>query len=192
MPRPYTVVPPPEIYRNGFNLEPVKAQLYDHVQVDTCLLLLVRLGSPTRVSELVKEQFEWDIPRGTITDWHRRAYPNRYASLFVEFQHEADAQMIQNASEAILALDETAEKLRDKLDENVDKLEPKDLGNALRNVSLAAAVKTDKLQVLQGKPDHIVERRGSDEILRNLAGRGFVKVAPELVEGEVVEEGDAA
>jgi hypothetical protein len=159
--------------------------------VDACLALRIRLGSDVRVSRVVAEAHGWEIPAEKIGKWRRISYPNRYASLFAEHLPVAQAQMIRNASDEVVALAGTSESIREKLEDELDQLKPSELSGALKNIAIAQGVQTDKMLLLSGQPTVRSEMVTSEDVLRNLEARGFAKrrVIEDSIEAHEVQPG---
>jgi hypothetical protein len=58
----------------------------------------------------------------------------------------------------------------------LDQLHPriKDASTAAKNLATTAAIATDKIAVMEGRPTSIIEHRTTDDILRGLEARGYV------------------
>ena len=76
-------------------------------------------------------------------------------------------------------------EMTEKLRENIDEVPARDLPGGIRNVTTAAAVHTDKAQILTGEPTEIVGKQSAAEILRSLAAKGVLSVP---VDADATEE----
>ena len=68
-------------------------------------------------------------------------------------------------------------KLLDRLENNPDEIEIKDIPAAARNLSTARGIEIDKSNVLRGRPSIITEQRDASQIMRALASRLGVQSA---------------
>ena len=102
------------------------------------------------------------IPRGTIDGWTR--HPD-YSQRWAELRRVNAPKWRERAAIPLEDLVDSHGKLLAKAmkraEENIDELEPKDLGNFIRSVAWAQSAAADAAGKLRGQPTHIVEHTHS-------------------------------
>jgi hypothetical protein len=84
------------------------------------------------------------------------------------------------------------ERLVEKFEEEVDNLDPRDLGNSLRSLAVAMGVTTDKAERLRDRPDTVVEHKISaaqlERAMERLLGESVDSTATEIVDAKPLAE----
>jgi hypothetical protein len=118
------------------------------------------------------EEHGFTVSKETLLRWQQNE-GERYAELrsqvLPKIRALAAQQHLRLAEQAATAASETLTLAKGKLSE----IPARDLPGAVRNFSTASAIHVDKAQLLSDQPTAIV-RRGSAEVLRELAAEGLV------------------
>jgi predicted RNA-binding Zn ribbon-like protein len=160
---------------------------YTTEQVDEYLLIVARKGGNCdRAAREIKERHGLDMDPSTLWRWKNENHADRYLELAQGLsRREAEAGIEQAYRESIIEFQEIGQNLRGRLVDNISKVEAKDLPKALRDITLAGAVATDKYLLVGDRPTQIVETRNPDWYEAKLR-----EIAEDLqiVDAEVVEE----
>lgn len=138
-------------------------------EIDQALIALALAGgNATRAHNALKAQ-GLAIPERTLRDWRHTRHADRYHDLCQKHAADIERHQIQNLREAsIYGLEVTVDAFRLTHERIVDG-SIKDASAAAKNIALAMAITTDKMLVLDGRPDHINETRNVSDDLRDLA-----------------------
>jgi hypothetical protein len=123
------------------------------------------------------------VPRTTILTW-REVHADRYAKIQAEASDQL-AEKIAADAEAFMVNAARVEALAlEKLGEQIEAGQVKDVGSALRNVSTSKALNNDKIaSPLRGRPSRIVEDRTPEQSFKRLA-----KLVPGLIVDSTAQE----
>lgn len=127
----------------------------------TGLIALLVTGSSTAASE------QTGIARSTLEKW-RDTETELYGRLSHEHGHLIDQVITAQVREAVVSYGHIERKLADRLLENTEKLDARDLPNALKNISAARASSTDKLMLLTGRATDRVEHVDARDIIADI------------------------
>jgi hypothetical protein len=126
-----------------------------------------------------------NIPQQTLWAWSRRERVEEYERI----RQEALPHITQHAADQHMALArqqmELAQAAAGFVASRLDRMDDKDLVNAMGKADIGSGIHTEKAQLLAGQPTAIVQRDAS-EVLRKLKSRGIIDA--EVVEEETVEE----
>jgi hypothetical protein len=129
------------------------------------------------------------IAQKTLWEWSRRSKVQEYDKL----RAEALPQITALATEQHMALArqqmELAQAAAGFVATRLDRMEDKDLINAMGKADIGSGIHTEKAQLLSGQPTAIVQREAS-EVLRKLKSRGVV-IDAVVVEEETLGETDS-
>jgi hypothetical protein len=124
-------------------------------------LLALRSGSSRAV------EAETGIPECTVRHWSQKTHADRYQQIRHDIIPRIQAKLAAKHEDmALQALDKQAEafELMDLRD-----LKQPDLVKAARDLSVTAAVHTDKTQLLRDRPTQITEHRSASDWLADIA-----------------------
>jgi hypothetical protein len=87
-----------------------------------------------------------------------------------------DRNLPKRAQQLLAQLATTPEDERAPIFAELDRLAPqvKDASAAAKNLATTAAIASDKIALMEGRPTSIVEHRSSDDVLRDLERGGFI------------------
>lgn len=127
--------------------------------------------SPTLAHESLKRQ-GIDIPLSTLTDWTHR-YSDEVQRIHDQIAPQLEAQMVrQHRDIALLAHEETMAMIHHAREQR-EEGKIKDAAGAARNLATTAAIVTDKLLALTGRPTQITEHREPSKLIDSLASKGI-------------------
>lgn len=125
------------------------------------LITLLATGSATVASE------QTGIPKSTLESWREND-----VELWSKLSHEHGAQVDQAIAaqmrETVVTLGNIERKLTNRLWENADKLDVRDIPNALKNVTASKAQNTDKLLLLTGRATDRVEHVDARDLITEI------------------------
>lgn len=160
---------------------------YTTAEIERGLTELAACNGNSRAAEENLREAGMRIDHATLWQWQRKTYPDRYE----EIRADQLPRIREQAADEHMAL--AAQQMEvnglvlKRLKDNVNELAPRDLPGAVRNLSVSAAVETEKAQLLNDQP---TSRVASDlpGLLKEIKSMG---VDPEVVlEAEVVSEED--
>jgi hypothetical protein len=156
-------------------LVPHRAAKHSAEQIEAALVVLaLESGNVRRARKKLAEMdiFDKVPPATTITRWPE-TYRERYAEIRSEVAPRIKARMADTHDDLATRLASLEHQTLDELEKEVSDLSGKDKAALLRNTAIAAAVHTDKAQMLRGEATVIVKRE-LPEIFRALAAKGVV------------------
>jgi hypothetical protein len=147
------------------------------------MALAIHNGNSRRARDfLAKDGIK--IAYQTLQAWARQRYPDRYQALREDILPKVRAKAADEHMDLAERLMRTNRKLLDRLHENVDEIKPGELAGAVRNMSVSAAVETEKAQLLNDQPTSRVATN-MPGLLKELKGMGV-----EVIDAELVGEED--
>jgi len=141
--------------------------------------LVVCAGSSRRASALLSEH-RIDIPEGTLRAWMRKM-PDEYDRLREEWAPRLEGEMVRALRETALEAARVERKAIELAERKLDNGTDYDPAKTAVAMSRIKATATDRLLTLTGRPQTIVEHRRAEEIMRSLAAKGVIELAPEDV-----------
>lgn len=146
---------------------------YNEREIELALSTVAFLNGNTRQAHKELKQAGLSINPATLWRWSRKKYVEKYE----EIRREVTPRAREWAAERHMALaDEHMEinrSLLERLRGTVEDIPARDLPGAVRNVSTAAAIETDKAQLLAGQPTVRVERSVSEIVAKLKARTGW-------------------
>jgi hypothetical protein len=157
---------------------------YKPEDVDYALAVLVLHGGrPTAASRALAEEGR-DISPSLLSNW--KTHPDgRYERVVAAVMPRVDGKVAGLLGEVLIKSTELESEMVDHLQSVYKNLDPKDVASALRNVATVKGINADKLNVLTGRPTHIVEQRDASQIIRSI----LQKVQPGVVDSTAEEIG---
>ena len=170
---------------------------YPEEDVDRGLIAAATLG-------IRPAERETGIPESTIRGWID-SYPERYAELREQEAPRWRARAAAAFEDVVEEMSAVEWELVKKMKDEAPDLQGKDVANALKSVSIAKGINTDKANVLRGQPaatvEHRIDMAAIDRLLREVGAvsataTGAVRFeeddvldaevvdAPELTDGE--------
>lgn len=150
--------------------------------------LAIAGGSPKGASELLKEGGVSLTPT-QLAQWKRR-HAQRYTQICQDLAPEIQNMMAADAESLALRYAEVettmVDRLASSLDEDPDAIRTRDLPQALKALSTARAISTDKSQLLRGKPTQINVNASLDELLAKLSSLADEADPPPIVDAQLV------
>ncbi len=153
-----------------------------------------RIAAFTRAAFVGPTQAAKDLglPRDTVSRW---CYDEKHRAEYFKIREQAiqdrKAYEAEQNFEAASRARELSEKVKDRFEQDYDKLEPRDLSTASRNFTVEAGIYTDKAKDLRGDAQVIVtEHRDIAEIIRALEAKG-VRLPDDMSAAAKPIEGDA-
>lgn len=111
-------------------------------------------GNTRKASAFLKETDSYEIPHQTLWYWARKEHVERYEAIRREVLPHIRAQAADEHMELAELQMEANRKIVTRLTANIDELPIKELAGASRNMSVGAAVETEKAQLLNDQPTH--------------------------------------
>lgn len=166
---------PPRVkeYDPVTGVEIVKSPYFTEDQVDVALLTLAKLGTYKRTADALAEVGIKVLPT-TLQSWKRNIYPFRYAEISKRHSVEIDEVIVQRSRDAAIRDDAIAEQLADRLSDQVDRLDARDLAAAVKNMRSSSASSINTHLVVTGRPTQHVLVASVEENLRVLQSAGLV------------------
>ena len=122
------------------------------------------------------------VDHSTLWEWARKRHVKRYEELRAEILPQIRAQAADQHMDLAGAQMEANKLIVERLKGEVDEIPSRDLPGASRNMSVGAAVETEKAQLLNDQPTEIRKHRDASEIIKSLKARGV------LLEATVISE----
>lgn len=166
-------------------LEPArrKKTSYDQETIDAGLLCLIACAGNSRLASARLAEQGIEVPFGTLYDWKTKVHADRYLELAQtkgrEIEDVATAtirEVVHRAAHVTLQAVEEAER-------QLEHGDVKDAGRFSKDMMTTAAIGSDKLLLLTGRPNHISAEAGSEQILE-----AFAKKHPHLIVEGTAEE----
>ena len=146
----------------------------DELGVNEVLAALVVYPTVAQAKAFVEEQ-GYKIDRRKMEAWRDRRFPERYREIRKELAPQLEAELAEdhltNARLASMVVRSALGRTQDMLDE--DKVV--DPSRVARDVQQVGTQAIDKRLALQGRPTSIVEKRSTDEIVRQLEALGVAR-----------------
>jgi hypothetical protein len=134
---------------------------YSPEEIERGLATLAIAGNSIKAAELT------GFPDKTIREW-KRTHPERYETLRTELHAKVAEQIASEAEHVAQRLGDLEHLMVDRLEKNIDQLEPRDLPGALRNVTTSKALQMDKIHgPVRERPAYV--NKGTD--ILDLMGR---------------------
>jgi hypothetical protein len=138
------------------------AKRYTPDQKREGLIALLVMGSAPAAAK------ETGIPRQTLEHWRDTAEPELYASLSREYGTRIDEVITAQVRESVVRLGQAERQLTDKLLDNLDRVDPRDIPNALKNIVAAKSQNADKMLLLTGRATERVEHIDARDLIADI------------------------
>lgn len=142
--------------------ENTPAKRYTPDDKRTGLVALLVTGSSTAAAE------QTSIPRQTLENWRDSTERELYSQISRDYGHLVDEVITAQVREAISTYGQIERQLADRLLANIDRVDARDLPNALKNVAAAKNQSTDKLLLLTGRATERVEHVDARDIIADI------------------------
>ncbi|MDP9143763.1 MAG: hypothetical protein M3N43_03555 [Actinomycetota bacterium] len=170
-----------------------RGKRHDINAIDQGLIYLARAyGKARKASRLMKEDGLTPIPPSTLDHWKKNAHVARYEQLRAEWEKRRDLDTAERMDALVSRALDIEEDILEKTAEKVDKIDPRDLANAFKNLAIGSGVLQDKSDRLRGKPAGVIEHRHDvyHWVEQEIAKLEREALEAETVDAEVVEEQD--
>lgn len=178
------------------NLEPLVPDemklKHSQEEVELALLTLARYNGSARKASRALGGKPTDA---TIRSWRKKFHP-RYLELQQEVIPQIRAAQAERAAELARKEATVEEEALALLRGNLTKLDPRDLGGALRNVTVAKGINLTHMDKLQAPPERPADNASNlVEAIAKLERMGVITVAGkeppvDVEDADVVEEGE--
>jgi hypothetical protein len=163
-------------------LEPIRSHTWTPEQVEIALTTLATAGTSTRASKQL-EQIDIHITPEQLRSMRNRQYPNRYAVIQAQLGPELRKRREAGTLAAATALEAVELAAIEQMAESIQRLDPRDIPAAVKNITTAKAINIDKHLVQSGLPNQITEHRDAGSLLAQLR---------DVIDTTAVEETPAA
>jgi hypothetical protein len=167
-----------------------RGKRHDITAIDQGLIYLARAyGKARKASRLMAQDGLQPIPASTLDHWKKVAHPERYEQLRAEWEKRRDLDAAERMDALVSRALDIEEEILEKTAEKVDKIDPRDLANAFKNLAIGSGVLQDKSDRIKGKPAAAIEHRlDVAQIDRMLAQLEAEALGAQAVDADVVEE----
>jgi hypothetical protein len=161
--------------------------------VDRALtLMLFGVSMPDVIKTLIAE-YSVQVTPQTLRKWRDDTHAKRYAELHDKYKDEIENDAIRRMRERLRLVDKAEQLAVTKVITELEfgKLSGKDAAMAALQMSRVKAQNVEKLMQLTGRPTEIIEDRSgnvTDQVLRELMGKGVIKPIGSNGHKEVVED----
>ena len=112
-------------------------------------------------------------PARTIREWAQKN-PERLEAIKRERAPLIDQACVAHFRDIVLNASQATLKAAELEHERINTGEVRDAAASARNLATTAAIATDKIALMEGRPTAIVEHRNPDEVLKRLQAKGLV------------------
>jgi len=163
--------------------EKLSRRSYSDAEIERALIAVAFANGNTHMASRELAEAEFPIDQKTLWRWSRKIHAERYESMQVEVLPALRARAAEEHMDIAAQQMSVVRQMTERLTREVPEISARDLPGGIRNVTTAAAVHTDKAQLLQGEPTNIV-RQDFGEIRRTLEERHGVRL---VLDGEAEE-----
>lgn len=151
-------------------------------QIETGLqLLALNAGAYEKTVTQLREH-GIHLTRQSLHNWANKSHADRYFEIRTQIHSQVAERAASQAEEIAFKAGELELRIIEKLDDQLDDLDPKDAATALRNLSTTKALNHDKvIGPIRGRPTVIVENRDAAQILQELQRLGVVEGTAEEI-----------
>lgn len=144
-------------------------------EVTTILMALIAWGGHTsNASRYLANEKQIEISPKVLADWKTR-YGERYDDLREKFAGQLEGKLVHEMRDVARLALETERLAIEKAHSRLAKDEDQDPGRTAANLARVTQSSTDKMLSLSGRPTHITESRGVEELLRSLVKMGVIQ-----------------
>lgn len=161
---------------------------HDEETIELALTALALAGdSPTKAVARLKDDGV-RVSRCAIRKW-REQHADRYAAIRETRARDIERSVINRHRALAERYCVLEDKLIDAIDAEIDAGNLKDASTTARNVAVSKGIALDKMLIMDGRPNAIIDTRSADDVLRALEARGFLQYvdadAEEIAPGEL-------
>jgi len=161
--------------------------------VELALRILAYNGtSYTTTSRILEEDYSISVHTSTLKRWATSHFANRYVAIQQSLDQEISQKLSGELTDVAIRASDVQKQVIDKLNQNLNDLETKDLSATAKNLSQVINPAIEKTQLLRGKPTERTESKDAEKIIAKLAEMGLVKNAQSLDididDAEVIED----
>lgn len=135
----------------------------DRVQLGLTILALCRGNSIQAAKQM--QELGHEIAGSTLRTWRTRDHVALYEEIRTKRAPEVERTVINDARDLALEYAELERLAIEKTTQALEQGTLKDPSAAFKNASIAKGVNVDKMLVLDGRPDTIVDHRRTREVL---------------------------
>lgn len=168
---------------------PAKREFSDEDKQRALAIMVACGGSAQRASALLAED-GLEVGAATLRSW-KRYMRDDYERLRAEMAPRLEAELVHVMRETAIEAARVERKAIELAERKLDNGTDYDPAKTAVSMSRIKATATDRLLTLTGRPQSIVEHRRAEEIMRSLAAKGVIELAPEDVE-EIPDAEEAA
>lgn len=166
---------------------------YGEKEVRRGLIAVAEANGNCAAAERLLKDDGMPVDDSTLWVWKTRSYKELYEQIRLEVLPKVTAQAIEEHRALAQRARGIEAQFMDRLADNVDKVQPRDLAGSLRNVGTTSAIHEDKAQLLAGMPTEIKGEQSAEQVLRSLNGRGIkIEATEKVVERKVTVSADEA
>lgn len=143
-----------------------KRRRYGPGEIDQALTALALTGSSDTAST------QLGIPSSTLREW-RIEHAERYADIQKRLIPQIEQATIGLYRNLAVAAAQAAQDAVELAKQQIATGDVKDSSATAKNLATTAAIATDKLQIMEGRPTTIIEHRSAD-IMQELEARGLI------------------
>lgn len=145
---------------------------FNETERTKALLALAHWNGNGRKASQELAQDGLEIDQKTLWRWSRKQHVAEYERIRAEVLPIVETRAAEGYANLAARQIEVAHRITDRLEANIEEIPPRDLPAANKNTVTAAAISTDKAQLLNDRPTSIIQRSASD-VLRSLKSKGF-------------------
>ena len=165
-------------------------KVFSEEQRELALQAVAIYGSTTLAERRLKAA-GLDIARQTLDGW-KTEHADRLEQIRATVLPQLREKMAEESEALAFAYMQEERDTLEHFAGKRDELTAKDASQAIKNLSIARGVSTDKASALRGLPSEIVEHRKYEDIVRRWTAAGTIDgTAEEITDAETVEDGGA-
>ena len=171
-----------------------RGKRHDLTAVDEGLCYLALCyGKARKASRAMAADGLTPVPAATLDYWKKVSHPKRYEQLRQEVEKRRDLDAAERMDALVSKALDIEEKVLKQTDENLDKIAPRDLPNAFKNLAIGGGVLQDKSDRIKRRPAEVAEHRIDvaklEKALADLERIGRERLAQQqrIIDAEVVE-----
>lgn len=155
------------------------------------LAVLAKNNGNTRATERELAKQGVKIPARTLYDWRTKYMVDEYLQIRDEILPGLKAKMAESLEEIALKGSEVQMAILERLEKAVPRLDEKELGRNLREVSIPTGIAVQRSGELRGDATVVIGHENPEIALKKLRAMGVIESdAEEVSEAELVEKVD--
>lgn len=154
-------------------LEPLRGDYPPEIIISALYALAAHGGHSGQAHATLTEQHGPNNipPERTLRRWRTDRYPIRYHQILTEQTTQLETLVEHQLRETLRLTGLTKHRILERLADNINNINPTDLGKTAQQLAVTEGVAVDKLLTLTGRPNNITEHRTADEILNSLEAK---------------------